>query len=54
MARTRNRAVNTTLTLLASLLFTPLAKPFPIHLTAEGCEASAKATQPKIEELIKD
>jgi sialate O-acetylesterase len=29
-------------------------KPFPIHLTAEGYEAWAKAMQPKIEELTKE
>jgi lysophospholipase L1-like esterase len=29
-------------------------KPFPIHLTAEGYEAWAKAMQPKVEELIEE
>jgi lysophospholipase L1-like esterase len=29
-------------------------KPFPIHLTAEGYEAWAKAMQAKVEELIKE
>jgi lysophospholipase L1-like esterase len=29
-------------------------KPFPIHLTAEGYEAWAKAMQPTIEDLIKE
>jgi sialate O-acetylesterase len=29
-------------------------KPFPIHLSAEGYEAWAKAMQPEIEELIKE
>ena len=29
-------------------------KPYPIHLSAEGYEAWAKAMQPKIEELMKE